>query len=534
MPTDAREPGRRCDKCRGRLQFDAATSQLRCEQCGAFESVNQDRGSGTNRETGSDGNTGTITDHDLKSALREKKARGRIGSGTRQVRCGECRAEVELPDEVQATHCEFCGSSLILSTSNGNTPTVGESYTIISNDGVDAIVGKFANADANNVVTWASGQQTRSYSVNYAGGDGNDVVITYIGSTVGGIVPSVSIGPATLSPAEGNNGAAAISLTITLSAASAAITSVSYATHDGTASAGSDYTAVSGTLNFAPNETSKTITIPILGDTVVEGNETFSVVLSNPSGLTLGNSTSVVTIIDDDAAPGSPGGSGGGAGGTVVPPQVIDQDIDLAFQILTGTSLSNADIAKALAAIKAGAITFDAYIDVLINQTKSLPGVVMSEFFGSQPTKEHLAELTQFSAQQFSAYTKAGVLDPAIGPYEAIGLGLSNTIAFQAKYGQPSDADFLSTAYQDVFGRAPTADQTKHFNDQIMFFEKLYAGVGQNAAQADLHARGAILGQMMGIAVIYEADQHKFDDAASLFLHSAAKGQAQFGDGLLT
>ena len=59
---------------------------------------------------------------------------------------------------------------------------------------------------------------------------------------------------------------------------------VDYATADGTATAGQDYTAVSGTLNFPEGTFSQTITIPILSDQVPEGSEQFSISLSNATG----------------------------------------------------------------------------------------------------------------------------------------------------------------------------------------------------------------------------------------------------------
>ena len=73
---------------------------------------------------------------------------------------------------------------------------------------------------------------------------------------------------------------------------------VDYATADGTAKAGLDYTAVSGTLNFPEGTFSQTITIPILSDKVFEGPEQFSIALSNATGEVdiVSPSTAVVTI----------------------------------------------------------------------------------------------------------------------------------------------------------------------------------------------------------------------------------------------
>jgi sugar lactone lactonase YvrE len=77
--------------------------------------------------------------------------------------------------------------------------------------------------------------------------------------------------------------------------------SVNFATSDGTATAGSDYTATSGTLNFGPGELSKDISIPILSDLLFEnGNETFTVNLSGPTGGAVVATPSTTVIIQDD------------------------------------------------------------------------------------------------------------------------------------------------------------------------------------------------------------------------------------------
>gem|GEM_PF-979990 len=91
-------------------------------------------------------------------------------------------------------------------------------------------------------------------------------------------------------------------LTVTLSATANRTVTVQYATSNGTAQAGLDYTPGSGTLTFPPGTLSQTIRIDILNDTLVESDETFFVDLSSPVHATLARARAVVTIHDDDVA----------------------------------------------------------------------------------------------------------------------------------------------------------------------------------------------------------------------------------------
>src|SRR5262249_686565 len=81
---------------------------------------------------------------------------------------------------------------------------------------------------------------------------------------------------------------------------------VTYVTTNGTALANQDYYFVFGTLVFFSGEATKTFEVPIIDDTLVEGNDTVRLTLSNPTGVgaTLGTpNTAVLTIIDNDTAP---------------------------------------------------------------------------------------------------------------------------------------------------------------------------------------------------------------------------------------
>jgi hypothetical protein len=84
--------------------------------------------------------------------------------------------------------------------------------------------------------------------------------------------------------------------------------SIDYATADGTAKAGSDYTAVSGTIRFAVGEATKVISIPVVNDGTGDPKETFTVTLTNPVGASLGTAVSTITTIEttvaDKEAPG--------------------------------------------------------------------------------------------------------------------------------------------------------------------------------------------------------------------------------------
>ena len=113
---------------------------------------------------------------------------------------------------------------------------------------------------------------------------------------LGNAVPAVSINDVSI--VEGNAGTINAVFTVALSSASAQTITVNYSTVNGTAAAGSDYVAQSGTVTFSAGQTTKTIAVLVMGDTVVEPNETFFVNLTSASNAVIADGQGAGTIIN--------------------------------------------------------------------------------------------------------------------------------------------------------------------------------------------------------------------------------------------
>ena len=127
-----------------------------------------------------------------------------------------------------------------------------------------------------------------------------------IGDTQGQVAGTYFDGAPELSVADagGAEGTdAAIAFTVTLAPAAATEVTVHYATADGTATAPADYTSTSSMLTFEPGQTSKTVEVPIVDDGQEDDGETFTLVLSDPSGAVLADAEATGTIRDTEAEP---------------------------------------------------------------------------------------------------------------------------------------------------------------------------------------------------------------------------------------
>ncbi len=108
--------------------------------------------------------------------------------------------------------------------------------------------------------------------------------------------PTLSVADAEVEEADG----ATLDFVVTLSRVVPETVTVAYATSDGTATAGEDYTGTSGTLRFATGDTEKTVSVPILNDALNEGRETFTLTLTNASGARIDDGEATGTIENAD------------------------------------------------------------------------------------------------------------------------------------------------------------------------------------------------------------------------------------------
>ena len=119
--------------------------------------------------------------------------------------------------------------------------------------------------------------------------------------------PSATVsGPAALSIADATaneNSDSGLNFVVSLDRVSTLTVTVDYATSDGTATAGHDYTATSGTLTFNPGDAAKSINVPLLDDAVDDGGETMTVTLSNASNARIADATATGTIENSDPIP---------------------------------------------------------------------------------------------------------------------------------------------------------------------------------------------------------------------------------------
>jgi hypothetical protein len=151
--------------------------------------------------------------------------------------------------------------------------------------------------------TLSEGNETFNVNLSNASG-GHTIADAQATGTIIDDDPLPSLRVNDVSVAEGNTGTRNATFTVTQSAVAGRDVTVHYATSDNSARAPGDYTPVSGTLTIPAGATSRTVTVPVRGDTIDENTETYNLNLSSASGASIADSRGVGTIRDDDPAPG--------------------------------------------------------------------------------------------------------------------------------------------------------------------------------------------------------------------------------------
>ena len=175
-------------------------------------------------------------------------------------------------------------------TSGSGTDRLAFAYTLAADDGTVSTVS-----------VAPSSLSLNGGSIVSTGG--LDAALAHVGAShasvsgAGTALPVLSV-----ADAQGTEGGT-LAFAVTLTPAAQAPVTVDYATADDTAVAGEDYTAASGTLTFAAGETEKTVDVTVLGDSLDEGAETLTLVLSNASGATVGDGEATGTVSDPGPAP---------------------------------------------------------------------------------------------------------------------------------------------------------------------------------------------------------------------------------------
>ena len=203
---------------------------------------------------------------------------------------------------------------------NGNPSPSGGAVTIIGADWDLPVLLEVAGFDiaGSDGTAWGlqvtSGQNTNLMKIDLGTGTRTDFL--ELPHRVNSIA-RVASGPIGFSASvtSVNESAGTATITVSRAAPGDGVAQVDYATSDGSATAGTDYTAASGTLSFAPGATSASFDVPVTADGAEEGTESLGVALSSPVGAFLGRSSAVVTIDDPPAGAGAGAGGSGGAGG---------------------------------------------------------------------------------------------------------------------------------------------------------------------------------------------------------------------------
>jgi len=192
-------------------------------------------------------------------------------------------------------------TSVNYATANG-TATAGTDYTSVPVTGLSFVAGETSKSVSVAVTGDTLDEPDETFLVKLSSPVGATISDDTGAGTIVDDDASTYLAVGDVAVTEGDGGTTPATFTVTRAGNTVGATSVTYSTANGTASAGSDYTAVAPTsLTFAAGETSKTVTVLVTGDTLVEPDETFTLKLSSAAGVILSDDTATATVLNDDA-----------------------------------------------------------------------------------------------------------------------------------------------------------------------------------------------------------------------------------------
>ena len=205
------------------------------------------------------------------------------------------------------------------------TATAGEDYTAVSGEVVTFAPGSTSRTITLEILEDRTAEdQFETFTVELAVLDADKATLGSRSTATVTIEDNEGAPLLEIEDASAGEGSSAVVFEVTLGTASAQAVVVEYSTRDGTASAGSDFVAATGTVTFAAGETTQNLEVELIDDTEEEPTETFEVVLTGATDAIVSRSRGVATgtIRDNDGRrPVISGGGGGGGGGGGSPPE---------------------------------------------------------------------------------------------------------------------------------------------------------------------------------------------------------------------
>jgi glucose/arabinose dehydrogenase len=241
--------------------------------------------------------------------------------------------------------------------------------------------------------------QDTPFNIYTFGEDQNGELYASSGGTIHRLVSAIPV--ASIADRTQGEGAGPAVFTVTLGSGIGQQTTVQYSTTPGTATAGTDYTAASGIITFPPNQTSRTVSIPLVNDALDEDDETFFVNLTAPSGISIGDGQAQGTITDDDPLPaltaadcaaleGDAGSNPCAFGVTLTPPS--GRAVAVGYTTQNGSATAGTDYTTASGTLSFAAGVTSGVVPVSVLGDTALEGTETFALALASPTNATLAD----------------------------------------------------------------------------------------------------------------------------------------------